>query len=338
MSDLPEVLFVCVHNAGRSQMAAALLDHHAAGRVRVRSAGSAPADTINPAVVAVMDELGLDLDQGIPQAPDHRSGPGRRRRHHHGLRRRLPRLPRQALPRLAVEDPAGQPAEQIRPIRDEIDARVRELLAELVPVALTPAATTGGSGLCVHRRPSGVSSTRTAADRVSAPRRQAACCQLEPDRRLSLIEREVAPVREPLGGVSPARLSGEDLPAPALARRPACAAEPTRRLTPDSSAAAQARRPGWQPVRNVLVIQPEIRTTCAITLSDERTNATASARNSARYLNVPNQDSSPRTTHDPDPKVSTIKGEDPSQARRDSAEFAVLDQGDGAPRRRRPPA
>ena len=63
MSDVPEVLFVCVHNAGRSQMAAALLDHHAHGRVQVRSAGSAPAGEINPAVRAAMDEIGIDLSR-----------------------------------------------------------------------------------------------------------------------------------------------------------------------------------------------------------------------------------------------------------------------------------
>jgi arsenate reductase (thioredoxin) len=63
----PEVLFVCVHNAGRSQMAAALLDHHAAGRVRVTSAGSAPANTVNPAVVEVMREVGLDLTREVPK-------------------------------------------------------------------------------------------------------------------------------------------------------------------------------------------------------------------------------------------------------------------------------
>src|SRR6478752_5264611 len=67
MSGVPEVLFVCVHNAGRSQMAAALLDHHARGRVRVRSAGSAPAGEINPAVVTAMRELGLDLSREFPK-------------------------------------------------------------------------------------------------------------------------------------------------------------------------------------------------------------------------------------------------------------------------------
>src|SRR5512132_133877 len=65
--DVPEVLFVCVHNAGRSQMAAALLDHHAGGRVRVRSAGSEPADRINPAVVQAMAEVGLDISKALPK-------------------------------------------------------------------------------------------------------------------------------------------------------------------------------------------------------------------------------------------------------------------------------
>ncbi|HET7327522.1 MAG TPA: arsenate reductase ArsC [Nocardioidaceae bacterium] len=67
MSDVPEALFVCVHNAGRSQMAAALLDHHANGRVRVRSAGSEPADLINPAVAEVMNEIGLDISKEFPR-------------------------------------------------------------------------------------------------------------------------------------------------------------------------------------------------------------------------------------------------------------------------------
>src|SRR3546814_9192970 len=67
MNATPEVLFVCVHNQGRSQMAAALLDHHGAGRVHVRSAGSAPADSVNPAVVEVMAELGIDLSRELPR-------------------------------------------------------------------------------------------------------------------------------------------------------------------------------------------------------------------------------------------------------------------------------
>ena len=67
MTDKPEVLFVCVHNAGRSQMAAALLDHHANGKVVVRSAGSDPADRLNPAVVAAMAEVGIDLSRAFPK-------------------------------------------------------------------------------------------------------------------------------------------------------------------------------------------------------------------------------------------------------------------------------
>ncbi len=67
MSDIPEVLFVCVHNAGRSQMAAALLDHHAGGRVHVRSAGSAPADQVNPAAVEALAEIGLDVTRASPK-------------------------------------------------------------------------------------------------------------------------------------------------------------------------------------------------------------------------------------------------------------------------------
>ena len=67
MHDTPEVLFVCVHNAGRSQMAAALMDHYAAGRVRVRSAGSTPASEVNPAVVAAMREIGVDLSTAVPK-------------------------------------------------------------------------------------------------------------------------------------------------------------------------------------------------------------------------------------------------------------------------------
>ncbi|SEG84559.1 Protein-tyrosine-phosphatase [Thermomonospora echinospora] len=129
---IPEVLFVCVHNAGRSQMAAALLDHHAAGRVRVRSAGSAPADSINPAVVAVMDELGLDLTREFPkpltgaavEAADVviTMGCGDVCQVFPGKRYEDWRLP----------DPAGLPVERVRPIRDQIDARVRALLVELL--------------------------------------------------------------------------------------------------------------------------------------------------------------------------------------------------------------
>ena len=113
MKEVPEVLFVCVHNAGRSQMAAALLDHHAQGRVHVRSAGSTPADEINPAVVAAMDEVGLDLSQGVPEAADDRGGASGRRRDHDGLRRRLPDLPRASDTSTGIcRDPSGLSVER----------------------------------------------------------------------------------------------------------------------------------------------------------------------------------------------------------------------------------
>jgi arsenate reductase (thioredoxin) len=127
---VPEVLFVCVHNAGRSQMAAALLDHHAQGRVSVCSAGSAPAATINPAVVEVMSEVGLDLSREFPkpltddavQAADVviTMGCGDACPVYPGIRYLDWELP----------DPAGLPVDQVRPIRDAIDEKVQALLAE----------------------------------------------------------------------------------------------------------------------------------------------------------------------------------------------------------------
>jgi protein-tyrosine-phosphatase len=131
--DIPEVLFVCVHNAGRSQMAAALLSRHAAGKVRVRSAGSAPADQVNPAVIIVMDELGLDLTREFPKPL---TGDAVRAADvviTMGCGDACPIYPGKRYLDWELPDPAGKTAEQIRPIRDEIDGRVRALLAELVP-------------------------------------------------------------------------------------------------------------------------------------------------------------------------------------------------------------
>ena len=132
MSDIPEVLFVCVHNAGRSQMAAALLDHHAHGRVRVTSAGSEPASEVNWAVAAAMEEIDIDLSKEFPkpltdevaQAADVivTMGCGDACPVYLGKRYLDWELP----------DPTGKSVEEVRPIRDEIDRRVRELLAELV--------------------------------------------------------------------------------------------------------------------------------------------------------------------------------------------------------------
>lgn len=132
MVDVPEVLFVCVHNAGRSQMAAALLDHHARGRVRVRSAGSAPADEINPAVVTVMDELGLDLTKEFPKPLTDEAVSGADVVITMGCGDACPVYPGKRYLDWELEDPAGRPVETVRRIRDDLDERVRTLLAEIV--------------------------------------------------------------------------------------------------------------------------------------------------------------------------------------------------------------
>ncbi|MGI5233708.1 arsenate reductase ArsC [Actinoallomurus sp. CA-142502] len=137
MPDLPEVLFVCVHNAGRSQMAAALMDHHAAGRVLVRSAGSAPADTINPAVIAVMDELGLDLTKEFPKPLTAEAVQAADVVITMGCGDACPVLPGKRYLDWQLDDPAGKTVNEVRLIRDEIDARVKALLTELVPVRCT---------------------------------------------------------------------------------------------------------------------------------------------------------------------------------------------------------
>ena len=129
--DTPEVLFVCVHNAGRSQMAAALLAHRAAGRVAVRSAGSAPASELNPAVVAAMAELGIDLSRESPKELDTAAITGADVVITMGCGDACPVLPGKRYLDWAVDDPAGQPVETVRGIRDEIDRRVRQLLTEL---------------------------------------------------------------------------------------------------------------------------------------------------------------------------------------------------------------
>jgi protein-tyrosine-phosphatase len=127
----PEVLFVCVHNAGRSQMAAALLDHRAQGRVVVRSAGSAPAGTINPAVVEAMRELGLDLSKEFPKPLTDASVKAADVVVTMGCGDACPFHPGKRYLDWELEDPAGKSLADIRPIRDEIDRRVRALLAEL---------------------------------------------------------------------------------------------------------------------------------------------------------------------------------------------------------------
>ena len=132
MGDVPEVLFVCIHNAGRSQMAAALLDRHAAGRVRVRSAGSDPGERVNPAVVQAMAEIGLDLTKEFPKPLTDEAVRAADAVITMGCGDACPFYPGKRYLDWQLPDPAGQPVEAVRPIRDEIDRRVRELLVELV--------------------------------------------------------------------------------------------------------------------------------------------------------------------------------------------------------------
>jgi protein-tyrosine-phosphatase len=129
--DVPEVLFVCVHNAGRSQMAAALLDKHAEGRVTVRSAGSQPADTLNPAVVAALAEVGLDVSKEFPKPLTDEAVRQADVVITMGCGDACPFYPGKRYLDWELDDPAGQPIETVRRIRDEIDDRVRDLLAEL---------------------------------------------------------------------------------------------------------------------------------------------------------------------------------------------------------------
>lgn len=130
---VPEVLFVCVHNAGRSQMAAALLEHHAGGAIRVRSAGSTPADEVNPRVLEAMAELGLDFSGERPKGLTDEAVQDADVVITMGCGDACPVFPGKRYLDWELEDPSGKTVEEIRPIRDEIDRRVRGLLAELVP-------------------------------------------------------------------------------------------------------------------------------------------------------------------------------------------------------------
>ena len=137
--DRPEVLFVCVHNAGRSQMAAALLAHHAGDRVVVRSAGTAPAGEINPAVIEVMAEMGVDvLASGAhPKRLEDAAVVASDVVITMGCGDECPFYPGTRYLDWQLDDPAGQGVDAVRPIRDEIDRRVRNLVADLVPSSTT---------------------------------------------------------------------------------------------------------------------------------------------------------------------------------------------------------
>ena len=131
MTDKPSVLFVCVHNAGRSQMAAAYLTHLAGDRVEVRSAGSAPADTVNPAVVAAMAEEGVDISAETPKVLTTEAVQASDVVITMGCGDACPFFPGKRYEDWVLDDPAGQGVESVRPIRDDIKARVLALLSEL---------------------------------------------------------------------------------------------------------------------------------------------------------------------------------------------------------------
>ncbi|MPQ96960.1 heat-shock protein HtpX [Modestobacter sp. I12A-02628] len=131
MPDTPSVLFVCVHNAGRSQMAAGWLRHLAGDAVEVRSAGSAPGHAVNPAAVAAMAEVGIDISDQRPTVLTTDAVQASDVVITMGCGDACPVFPGKRYLDWALDDPAGQGVESVRPIRDEIEARIRGLLAEL---------------------------------------------------------------------------------------------------------------------------------------------------------------------------------------------------------------
>ncbi|MFJ1732490.1 arsenate reductase ArsC [Streptomyces sp. NPDC088254] len=132
---LPSVLFVCVHNAGRSQMAAAFLTRLAGDRVQVRSAGSAPADTVNPAVVEALAEVGIDISAEASKVLTVEAVQASDVVITMGCGDTCPVFPGKRYLDWELPDPAGQGVEAVRPIRDEIEKRIRVLIDELAPTA-----------------------------------------------------------------------------------------------------------------------------------------------------------------------------------------------------------
>ena len=132
MADKPSVLFVCVHNAGRSQMAAGFLTHLGGGRVEVRSAGSIPGDQVNPSAVAAMAEVGIDISAQTPKVLTADAVQSSDVVITMGCGDACPIFPGRRYLDWDLDDPAGQGVEAVRPIRDEIQARVQALLAELL--------------------------------------------------------------------------------------------------------------------------------------------------------------------------------------------------------------
>jgi arsenate reductase (thioredoxin) len=135
MSDRPSVLFVCVHNAGRSQMAAGWLRHYAGDAVEVRSAGSEPAEQVNPAAVEAMREVGIDITDQTPKKLDYATSEASDVIITMGCGDACPVFPGKRYEDWKLDDPAGLGVEAVRSIRDEIGRRVQALVAELVPGA-----------------------------------------------------------------------------------------------------------------------------------------------------------------------------------------------------------
>jgi arsenate reductase (thioredoxin) len=133
VKEQPEVLFVCVHNAGRSQMAAGLLKLRSDGRVNVRSAGSLPADQINPAVIEAMKEVGVDMSEAFPKPLTDEVVRAADVVITMGCGDACPIYPGKKYEDWELDDPAGQDVDAVRRIRDEIDARVQRLIGELLP-------------------------------------------------------------------------------------------------------------------------------------------------------------------------------------------------------------
>ena len=147
----PSVLFVCVHNAGRSQMAAALLTHLAGDRIEVRSAGTDPAGQINPVAVAAMAEVGIDITAATPKVLTGQAVQSSDVVITMGCGDTCPFFPGVAYRDWKLDDPAGQPLDVVRRIRDDIAARVRALIGELLPgptnTAQTPGRRSGRPGV-----------------------------------------------------------------------------------------------------------------------------------------------------------------------------------------------
>ncbi|WP_194836822.1 arsenate reductase ArsC [Nocardia sp. XZ_19_369] len=130
---VPSVLFVCVHNAGRSQMAQGFLSHLAGDAIEVRSAGSAPGDSLNPAAVEAMREVGIDITDQAPKILDPDTVEASTVVITMGCGDACPYFPGVDYRDWKLDDPAGKGIDAVRPIRDEIRWRVAELIAELVP-------------------------------------------------------------------------------------------------------------------------------------------------------------------------------------------------------------